>query len=364
MFDFSTRAPTVESCAEIEASEDDSVTCLANLATKDGLILYAGINSSEQERLKDKNEHFRSFEVKFPKANRRTSNAQQDRIPQGNISFLSRTALFTPPASDSGKKEGYQRLVRLSPPQRIAQSTPNRRIGAIASSLAGDENEIVVFAATSNRPDNTKDVIQRIALHKGQEANDLDILDQGEGRFKVAYCLDYDIFVQDIHYDFGKKKRLGKGDLRRKLYSVPFPDVFEKKGRPRIRCLRWLSPSHILLAANKPNKSGVELLILRLYEEGPGSIILRKTLSRHAKASVDMDVALLDPDSDGAYQIVVAVGTVGDDDNALVVMTIDYHGQSRASLSSFRSFATYHGVSILDYYQADDTEISRSTIFQ
>ena len=42
MFDFSSRAPTIESCAEIEASEDDSVQSLANLATRDGMILYAG----------------------------------------------------------------------------------------------------------------------------------------------------------------------------------------------------------------------------------------------------------------------------------------------------------------------------------
>lgn len=343
MFDFGSRAPTVEPCAEIEASQDDSVQCLANLATKDGLILYAGINSSEEERLKDKNEHFRSFEVQFPKRNRRASNAQQDKEPQGKISFLSKTSLLSPPANTNAKKEGYQRIVRLSPPPRISSTTPNKRIGAIASSLTGDENEIVIFSATSNRPDSSKDVIQRIALHKGQEADDLDILDLGDGRFQVTYCLDYDVFVQNIHYDFGKKKTVGKDNSPRKLYSMPFPDVFEKKGRPKLRRIRWLSPSHILLAANKPGRTGVELLVLRLYEEGPGSVIVRKTLPSHVKAAVDMDVALLDPDSDGACQIVVAVAA---NDVSLTVMTVDYHGHSQNSLSRFHTFATYHNVSL------------------
>jgi prolactin regulatory element-binding protein len=45
-FDFSSRAPNVEQAAELEVSSDDSVTCLANLATKDGLIVFAG-NGSE-----------------------------------------------------------------------------------------------------------------------------------------------------------------------------------------------------------------------------------------------------------------------------------------------------------------------------
>ena len=47
-FDASSRAPNLESFAEIDLSRDeDSVTCLANLATKEGVILYAGINSSK-----------------------------------------------------------------------------------------------------------------------------------------------------------------------------------------------------------------------------------------------------------------------------------------------------------------------------
>jgi len=139
-FDFRSRAPTVESCAELEVSKDDSVTCLANLATKDGAILFAGNGSSVEERLKGQDTHFKAFEVQLPKGK-----------PAG-LSFLSKTQLFTPPKAESAKKEMYQRLLKLSPPPRTATATANKRIGAIASGLAGDENEIVVFSATSNRP--------------------------------------------------------------------------------------------------------------------------------------------------------------------------------------------------------------------
>jgi prolactin regulatory element-binding protein len=160
------------------------VTCLANLATADGLLLYAGVNSSEEDRAKDNNEHFRAFEVKLPKGKIATDGTD------ANISYLSKAKLFATVHDVNAKKEGYQRLVRLSPPQRTAASAPARRIGAIASSLAGDENEIVVFSATSNKPRDPQDILQRIRLGKGEEANDLDIFDKGDGQFELAYVLD------------------------------------------------------------------------------------------------------------------------------------------------------------------------------
>ncbi|KAF2738155.1 hypothetical protein EJ04DRAFT_460039 [Polyplosphaeria fusca] len=338
VFDVSSRAPAIEPSAEIELSRDeDSVTCLANLTTKDGAILYAGINSSEEERLKDRNHHFRSFEASFAKGSRRVSGAGE-RKSQGKISYVSKTGLFSPPTSTSGKKEAYQRLVRLSPFRRSASG--NKRIGAIASSLAGDENEIVVFNATSTRPQDPADIISRIPLSRNQEANDLDILEPDEGRFQVAYCLDHDVFVQDIQYDFGKRKVQGRLLSPEKKYTVPFPDVFEKKGRFKIRCIRWLSPFHVLLLANLPNRTGVDLQILRMYDDTMGSIILRKRLPGHVKAAVDMDVAILDADSEGSYQVVVAVGAI---DISLSIYTIDYNGVSK-SLSSFHSLATYREV--------------------
>lgn len=330
LFDFASRAPTVEPVAEIEASTDDSVTCLANLATKDGLILYAGVNSSEEDRAKDNNEHFRAFEVRLPKGKIATDGTDAD------ISYLSKTKLFAPVKDVNAKKEGYQRLIRLSPPQRTPASTPARRIGAIASSLAGDENEVVVFNATSNKPQDPQDILQRIRLGKGEEANDIDIFDKGDGQFELAYVLDYDVIVHNISTTQTKPK-----DARRKLYSIPMPDLGKKTGRSKLRCIRWLTPEHLLLLVNKPNRTGVELLLVHMYEEGPGSVVLRKALPKRVKAATDMDVAFLDPNSSGAYQIAIAIAAL---DISLHVYSIDYHGRSRNSLSSFHHFATYDNV--------------------
>ena len=177
-------------------------------------------------------------------------------------------------------------------------------------------------------------------MHKGQEANDLDVFTIREGQFQVAYVVDQEVFVQDVNYDFSEQKPQGKNE-HRKVYTVPHLDIGEKKPRSKLRCIRWLSPKHLLLLLNRPNRSGVDLQILHLYEEGPGSIILKKTLPKHVKAATDMDVALLDPDSDGAYQIGIAIGAI---DISLTVYTMDYHGPARDSLSSFHSFNSYDSV--------------------
>lgn len=226
--------------------------------------------------------------------------------------------------------------MRLSPPHRTPTSTPTRRIGAIASSLAGDENEIVVFSATSNKPQDPQDILQRIRLGKGEEANDLDIFDKGDGQFELAYVLDHDVIVHNISQTQIKPK-----NERRKLYSLPLPDLRQKTGRSKLRCIRWLTPEHLLLLTNKPNRTGVELLIVHMYEEGPGSVILRKKLPKRVKAASDMDVALLDSDSTGAYQIAIAIASI---DISLIVYSIDYYGRSRNSLSHFHHYATYDNV--------------------
>jgi prolactin regulatory element-binding protein len=302
---------------------------LANLATKDGLIVLAGNGSSVEDRLKGTDTHFKAFEAKLSKS------------AEGSLTFLSKTQLFTPPKAESAKKEIYQRVLRLSPPARTTSSTPNKRIGAIASGLGGDENEIVVFSATSTRPQ-AQDIIKRIKLSKGQEANDLDIWDQGEGRFQVAYALDGEVYIQDIDFDFAKSMSRTENE-RRKVYTVPHPDASERKVKSKIRSVRWLSPKHLILLANKPNRTGVELLVLHLYEEGPGSIVSRKTLPSNAKAATDFDVALLDADSEGAYQAVVAVAGI---DISLTVYTIDYLGTAQDSLSQLHKYATYNDVGV------------------
>ncbi|KAH7139275.1 hypothetical protein B0J11DRAFT_516470 [Dendryphion nanum] len=328
VFDTSSRSPNLEPIAEIDLSRDeDSITCLANLATKNGVILYAGINSTEAERLKGKNEHFRSFEVTYP--SKSAGSSVGEKTGDGKLQFLSKTAVLKSPSNEVAKKEAYQRLIRLSPPKPGKAGA--KRIGVIASSLAGDENEVVVFPATSTKPA-ASEIIQRIPLAKGQEANDIDIREVDDGHFHVLYATDYSVYLSSIE---NQQKSV------RKVYEIPHSDLSEKKGRSKVRGLRILSPSHILLLVNLHNRTGVELLVLRLYEEGMGSIIMRKRLPRHIKAAVDMDVALLDSDKKDAYQAVVAVGG---HDCSLSIFTIDYNGSSRNSLGKFISFATYRDV--------------------
>lgn len=340
LFDVTSRAATLEPTAELELSRDeDSVTCLANLATKDGLVVYAGVNSSKDDRLADKNEHFRSFIVEYPKKKKKAEEKGSDKNSEAKISFLSKTSLFKPVESTTAKNEAYQRILRLSRPKRCASGS--KRIGAIASSLAGEENEIVVFNATTSSPKSPGDIIQRLPTHEGKEANDIDITEPEDSEFKLAYCTDYSVFVSNIHYDFNKGKPRQELLLPRSKYSVPYPDVFESKGRFKIRCLRWLSPSHILLLANLPNRTGVELLILTLYGDTMGSITLRRRLPRHVRAAVDMDVCALDADENGAYQIVIAVAGI---DISTTIFTIDYQGTANNCLGKFHSYTTVRDV--------------------
>jgi prolactin regulatory element-binding protein len=344
-YDFSSRAPTVSACAELEVSKDDSVTCIANLATKDGLVVFAGNGESVEEKALGRDMSFKAFEVQLPKS-------AGEKKDEGEIAFLSKTQILTTPQAESARKEAYIRLMRLSPPPRSAASAPSKRIGAVASGLAGKENEIVVFSATSNRPQ-AEDIIRRIKLE--DEANDLDIWDDGDGQFKIAYVRDSSVHIQDVNYDFAQRRNRTEKE-HRKVYSASHPDPSERKGKSKLRGVRWLSPKHLLLLSNKPNRSGVELSVLHLYEEGPGSIVSRKTLPSHVKAATDFDVALLDADSDGAYQVAVAVCAI---DCSLSVLTIDYHGPARDSLTQLHKFDTYYEVSLRNSLHSDSTNTAQ-----
>jgi hypothetical protein len=203
--------------------------------------------------------------------------------------------------------------------------------------LKGDENELVIFPAVSTKP-TSSEIIQRIPL-KEKEANDVDIIEEN-GHYQIAYCLDYSVYVQRFKYEFGKKKGGKKINAPAKRYEQPYPDVFEKKSRPIIRALRWLSTSHILLLVNKPKRTGVELQILRLYgEDGMGSIIRRKTLGGGAKQAVDMDIVRLKIGESDAYQILIAVAT---QDVSLHIYTVD--AKRSDSLSGFSKYSVYQDV--------------------
>jgi hypothetical protein len=172
------------------------------------------VNSSEQERLQGQNAHFRAYDLTYA----RRKGSQAEKAEPGKIEFLSKSQLLKA-ASETARKEGYQRVVRLSPP---AGKSGAKRIGVVASSLQGDENELVIFPAVSTKPE-PSDVIQRVSL-KDKEINDVDILETEDGYFQVAYCPDHSVHVQRFSYDFDKKTTGSRLQAPPKTYEVPYLD--------------------------------------------------------------------------------------------------------------------------------------------
>ncbi|KAF2841443.1 hypothetical protein M501DRAFT_1014244 [Patellaria atrata CBS 101060] len=330
LLDVSSRTE-IKSAAEIELSRDeDSVTSLATLAAKDGLVVQAGINSSEKQLQAGKNEHFRSFLVSYP-LKTKGSQGSEEKIQDGTIEFLGKTQLFASPPKSS-KNETYQRVIRLSPAH--LRTSGSKRIGGICTGLA-DKAEIVLFDATVSSP-SSREVIQRLYPPEGEEAADLDIIETGQDEFAVAYCTDYSIHITRV-----QRKAGGKNAEARRVYETPYPDVFESKKRSKFRAVRFLSPDHLLLLSNLDKKTGAELSVLRLYPEGPCQITLRKRLGSHVKAAVGLDVCPLDPDSrTGVRQIAIAVAG---QDISISVLTID-HYPSSSTVSKFKKYITLRDV--------------------
>ncbi|KAK8225683.1 hypothetical protein HDK77DRAFT_458724 [Phyllosticta capitalensis] len=342
LLDASSRS-TLDVASEIDLPHDeDAVMSLANLASKNGLVTLAGINSSEKSRLADNNQHLRAFAIDYPKKKKDSDEAKENAPAQeeGSISTAGKTKLFKNPKAENSKKENYQRILRLSPAQK--RESASKRIGAIATGL-NPESELVIFDATTATPKDTE-VIQRIYPKEGKEVNDIDIAEESEGEFSVAYCTDYEVYVRRFTYDFAKKKSKSdsKSEGAMAAYTMPFNDVFTPGPRPIIKFLRFLTPYHILLCANLPQRKGAELLVLRKEPFRPGEIILRKKLPKRIKATSGLDVCALDADrKTGARQIVVAVAG---HDISIEVYTMEYSGEKTNTLSRFSSVTTLRDV--------------------
>ncbi|GME29070.1 hypothetical protein GTA08_BOTSDO09174 [Neofusicoccum parvum] len=343
LLDVSSRA-SIEVAAEVDLTRDeDAVMTLANLASRDGLITFAGINSSEKERVADQNKHLRSFKIDYPprkKAAAQEGGQGEKKAEKGRVAFLGKTQLFRPPEAAAVKKENYQRVLRLSPAQR--RESGNKRIGAVATGL-NPVSELVIFDATTAVPSDW-DVIQRIHPKEGKEVNDVDICETSEGNFSVAYCTDHQVFVARVTYDFEKKKATSISSAEDPIpaYTLPFPDVFKKGARrPTIKYLRYLTPHHILLCCNHAGRQGAELMILRKLPDTPGEVILQKKLPGRMKAGGALDVCALSADpATGAQQIVVAVAG---HDISIELYTLEYSGKTD-TLSRFSSYTTLKDV--------------------
>ncbi|KAL1626540.1 hypothetical protein SLS54_002702 [Diplodia seriata] len=343
LLDVSSRS-AIEVAGEIDLPRDeDAVMSLANLASKDGLITFAGINSSEKDRLADKNKHLRSFKIEYPARKKATQEggAAEAKVEKGSVGFLGKTSLFKPPTTTAAKKDTYQRLLRLSPAQK--RESGSKRIGAIATDF-NPVSELVIFDATTAVPSDW-DVIQRINPEEGKDINDVDINESSEGDFSVAFCTDHQVFVSRMTYDFEKKKAtsITPADRLRPAYTLPFPDAFSTgSSRPTIKYIRYLTPHYILLCCNHAQRKGTELLILRKLPDAPGEVILQKRLPGRIKAAGGMDVCALNADPvTGARQIVVAVAG---HDISIELYTLEYSGDKTDTLSRFSSYQSLHDV--------------------
>lgn len=318
---------------DIDLSRDeDSVTSLSYAqSTEQWATAFAGINSSTAEQQRGKNEHLRSFLLEYP-PRRKTGGDGEDSKKgkptayQGETKALGKASLFAP--SNSKTKETFQRVLRLS--KKKKDNGP--RIGAVATGLA-PVGEIVLFAADTSRP-GSNDIRGRIKLEEKQEAADVDIIGlerddgQQEGKFRVAYCTDYEVYVTEVDYS---KKDNGTQQSIQNIHGTPHPDAFaSNKARPKFRCLRFLTPTLLLLLQNRINSKGAELLLLEIS----GVIILRKSLQKKIKSATAMSVALLPTAS--YSQIDQHAIAIAGADTSITILTVDRFTSSPYGKVKFR----------------------------
>ncbi|MCJ1392548.1 hypothetical protein MMC18_005416 [Xylographa bjoerkii] len=317
---------------------EDSVTSLAVAQSSDtSAIVFAGINSSQEEQQAGRNEHLRSFRLAYPPRKKSKNDANQDDevgLPTAKVDTvaLGKVALFK--ASTESKKETYQRVLRLSPVNRDTGG----RLGAIATGLA-PAGEVVIFDAKRENP-TLEDVRQRVQLGKGEDVADIDVIESKEGDFLVAYCTDYEVYVCKIG------SALQNADSEpRFIHGAPRPDVFSPgKKRPTFRSLRFLTPSLLLLLQNQPNRSGPELLLLEVPDSADlGTVVLRKVLHHSIKFGSALATALL-PASKPTQDIQHVIAIAGQD-ISITILTL-YHSPTRKPSSSlkFRTHTTLYNV--------------------
>lgn len=218
---------------ELSLSRDeDSVMSLALGAQKGKMTtLYAGVNSSPKSIAAGKNEHLRTIALEQPRA-RSSSAGAQGKPPVAKLAEVSRTALFSNPDSET-----YQRLLKVT-----------GGVGVAATGM-GKESQIAFFDAGANTSK------LRGVLELPLDAEDLDIIQTGEGQFQVAFCYKYELHIVNVG------KETSDPQL---IYTMPE----ENSVRPAFRSIRYLTPHFIMAVANLPQASGVLLQGLRLPTPG------------------------------------------------------------------------------------------------
>lgn len=339
---------------DLELSRDeDSVTSLAAAHSQnDSITVFAGINSSLAEQKRNNNQHLRSFNIGYPP--RKTAGAElrklavtdvngeasKDQEAPEKIAPLSKTSLFRTKGADSG--DTYQRVLRLSP----WQGADSPRVAAITTGLA-PSGEVVFFNVTSAPTES--EVIGRIRMDNGEEAEDVDITNLDKGKFKVAYTNGIDVFTCQI----SSSTRSNASPDVRCVYSTPLPA--KGKGKPRFRTLRFLSHTSLLLLQNAPDRGGCELFLIRLPASGekmPAKILQRRRLRRTMKIGLGMDICKLGTSQNNQQQSIIAVSG---SDLSIEILTIEYD-PSRGDYRNLRPYTT-----LRDVHPFSTTKLSFST---
>jgi len=204
----------------------------------------------------------------------------------------------------------------------------------VAATGDAAKNELVVFDATTATP-NESSVCARISPPEGLEAVDLDLTEESEegsanGTFALAYCTDHEVHVCRLKYDFQAKKTSPSRPEPVTVYkATPSQDAKAGAARPKIRCLRWLSPHH-LLVLQKSGASPAELVLLNLKSatssDPMGKVNLRKALPKSLEVAAHLDICALDADhATGERQILVAVaGADRSRDSVIHIYTLNH----------------------------------------
>ena len=291
-----TRRDELKEVVDITLPKDgDSVMSLA-AAGSDGakLTAYAGCNNPLSEQKGGRFQHLRAFEIDLPSKQPGPETSEKQSVAPGNSREMASHGFFK--LQDGGKNEAYQRVTRVSASQR-PQGT---RIAAIASSLAKDNELIIVNASEMSAPKE----LRRVPLG-AQQAEDVDFRqeDTGTATQVLAYCTSDKVYLQTI--DISRPAQSASVEV----YETPESAANIKAvNRPKLRSLRFLTPEHILLLQNRPSPKVAELLILRVLQDGQhGGVVLQKRIDSSIKQAVSMDVCLLSESEDGEKQAVIAV---------------------------------------------------------
>ncbi|KAI5280125.1 hypothetical protein KEM54_003879, partial [Ascosphaera aggregata] len=305
---------------EVNLSRDeDSVTSVGVAHSAPGyIIIFGGVNSSQEEQDRGNNQHLRSFRLEYPSLSETT--IRESTTVEGTSVTISKASLFKPrPGKPGVPREAYQKLLRLSPWRAHAVDQP--RIAVISTGME-DMGEIVAFDASTQVP-KISDVIARINIGQDKEAEDIDIVEVEGNRFRVAYTDGITLFTFDISNTSDDLSALPPPEPKA-VYTVP-----KELMRTRIRSIKFLSPTTSVVLQNSPDRSGCELI---LYSDGVAT--RRKKLVKDMKMGLGLDVSPLPASETGERQFVVAVSG---SNHAIEVFTVDYRGGSgKKSYSSFK----------------------------